>query len=214
MSVSGDGAQRVNVRGGAAAPRHDGPGPTPSPQPRWRPPAEPGAPHRGAHPGAHAGHRRPLLLPSQTRRWQESERGAALPQTPTLGRRLPMHGGRCSHLRYRGRLTQRLRPTGPSRWESTARRSPERNRTLVNCVPNARGRDVSVTPALGCSALRSACTVSTSGSESGEPDQFGRRRNLATSQEPRENPRTAHRVCGKQWDARESAWPARLEPCR
>ena len=37
-----------------------------------------------------------------------------LPQTPTLGRRLPMHGGRCSHLRYRGRSTQRLRPTtGP-----------------------------------------------------------------------------------------------------
>ena len=73
--------------------------------------SEPGAPHRRAHPGAHAGHRRPRLLPSQTRRWQESERGAALPQTPTLGRRLPMHGGRCSHLRYRGRLTQRLRPT-------------------------------------------------------------------------------------------------------
>ena len=61
---------------------------------------------------AHAGHRRPRLLPSQTRRWQESKRGVALPQTPTLGRRLPMHGGRCSHLRYRGRLTQRLRPTG------------------------------------------------------------------------------------------------------
>ena len=40
------------------------------------------------------------------------ERGAALPQTPTLGRCLPMHGGRCSHLRYRGRLTQRLLPTG------------------------------------------------------------------------------------------------------
>ena len=38
-------------------------------------------------------------------------RNAALPETPTLGCRLPLHGRRCERPRCRGRLTQRLRPT-------------------------------------------------------------------------------------------------------
>ena len=68
-----------------------------------------------------------------------------------------MHGGRCSHLRYRGRLTQRLRPTGaPGTLEPAPARpgghEGERGRVVVAAAGRVSGTIRSAPPP--CETLR------------------------------------------------------------
>ena len=67
--------------------------PATPPQPRRQPPAQPRAALRRGRPDLLA-RPRPGLLPTQARRGQEADGGAALPQAPALRRRLPRPAGR------------------------------------------------------------------------------------------------------------------------